>query len=198
MLFAREKEFNREILAASQATGVPVSVLKGFIAAESAFNPKAYRAEPQIGDASYGLSQILYRTAKGLGYPGEPAALADPSVNTLYGAKYIRLQLERYPDLTQSIASYNMGFPRRAGATTPAIIRIYGEPRPEWVYANQPYVDRVASFVAYYQALEKPDLARAAKVEALIKKKDTISARAFLKNPLFPSGVAAPPASPGS
>jgi soluble lytic murein transglycosylase-like protein len=180
MLFPRENEFNKEVLAASQATGVPVSVIKGFIGLESAFNPNAYREEKHISDASYGLMQILYKTAKGVGYAGEPKGLLAPAASILYGAKFLRGLLQRYPNVLDAIASYNMGHPRKASATTPTIVGIYGKPGPDWVYANQPYVDRVASYIAYYQALEKADASRAAVVLDLIKKKITPKAALYL------------------
>ena len=180
MLFPRENDFDKEILAASQATGVPVSVIKGFVGLESAFKPEAYREEKHIKDASYGLMQILYRTAQGVGYKGLPADLLKPSNSVLYGAKFLRGLLQRYPNFLDAVASYNMGHPRSAAKTTDTIVRIYGKPEPSWVYANQPYVDRVAAYVAYYQAKERRDEPRAALVLDAIKKKDTKLGATFL------------------
>lgn len=191
MLFPKENDFNREILAASQAAGVPVSVIKGFVGLESAFRPDAYREEKAIKDASYGLMQILYKTAQGVGYKGEPRGLLDPATSLLYGAKFLRGLLQRYPNVLDAIASYNMGHPRKASATTPTIVGIYGKPGPDWVYANQPYVDRVASYVAYYQAKERGDEPRAALVLDAIKKKDTRMGASYLD----PSSLLSHPAS---
>lgn len=182
MLFQNENAFNREFLAASQAAGVPVSLLKGFAAVESAFNPKAILGEPSHNDASRGLLQILFTTAKGVGYKGTPDGLFDPATNLQFGALFIRKLLQKYPNLLDVIASYNAGFPRPASGTTPTIIRIYGKPLADWRYANQPYVDRVAAHVAYYQALEEADPDRARTVEALIKKKVLGMARGLLLN----------------
>lgn len=192
MLFQNESTYNAEFLKASQATGVPVSVIKGVAAVESAFNAKAFRDEPKIGDASYGLMQILYKTAKGMGYQGAPAGLADPAVNALYGAKYLRGLLAKHSDLSAAVASYNMGFPRRAHATTPTIVGIYGQPQPDWIYANEPYVRRVLAYIAYYQTFERPDEKKRAVILDLIKKKDLATPRAMLQNPLFPSSGEAP------
>jgi soluble lytic murein transglycosylase-like protein len=180
MLFPKENDFNREILAASQATGVPVSVIKGFVGMESAFKQAAFREEQHIKDASYGLMQILYKTAQGLGYKGTPEGLLNPATSLLYGAKFLRGLLQRYPNVLDAIASYNMGHPRKASATTPIIVGIYGKPGPDWVYANQPYVDRIASYIAYYQAKERGDEPRAALVLDAIKKKDTKTGASYL------------------
>jgi len=170
-LFKKEDLYNKELLKASQEEGVPMSVLKGFFALESAFDAKAYRYEPHIDDASYGLAQILYKTARGLGYKGEPAGLFDPYTSAKYGARFLANLHKKYPDVLDVIAAYNMGWPRPAARTTKIIIGIYGEPGPNWKYANQPYVDRVASYIAYYEAVERRDTERADTIAAILRKK---------------------------
>lgn len=170
-LFAKENDFNAEFLKVSQEIGVPVSVLKGVAAMESNFMPKAFREEPQISDASRGLMQILYKTAQGVGFTGAPDLLFDPLTNIRYGGKFLAGLLKKYPDLSDAVASYNMGFPRKAGSTTPIITKIYGTPAADWIYANQPYVDRVMAYIAYFQTFENGDGAAHAKIEDLIKKK---------------------------
>jgi len=187
-LFPKEDLYNAEILRASVESGTPYSVLKGFIALESAFDAKAYRYEAHINDASYGLAQILVRTARGVGFQGEPAELFDPYKSVLYGGKFIRQLSAKYPDVLDLIAAYNAGFPRKIRQTTQYIADLYGypikyreEPPVGWVYANEPYVRRVASYIAYYQAREKNDVARAEEILGLIKKKDLTTASAMLK-----------------
>lgn len=187
MLFKSENDFNKEFLAAALDLKIPVSVLKGVASAESAFNAKAFRAEPQINDGSYGLMQILYKTAKGEGYNGTPGGLLDPAVNIMWGSRYLAGLLKRHADLSAAVASYNMGFPRKAKDTTPAIVRIYGEPQPSWTYANQPYVDRVLSYISYFQTFEKPDPVRRAAIEDLIKKKISPVPPHTPHNPFYPS-----------
>ena len=181
MLFANENKYDKELWQASQNEKVPMSVLKGFFALESAFDAKSYRAETYTdaskNDASYGLAQVLYRTARGMGYTGQPDGLFDPYTSAKYGAKFIVILHKKYPSLLDVIAAYNMGVPRKAAdilknpAMYPRIIKIYGMPTTEWVYANQPYVDRVSAYIAYYQARERNDATGAAEIEALIKKK---------------------------
>jgi soluble lytic murein transglycosylase-like protein len=176
-LFENEDKFDNEILKVSQEENVPFALLKGIIALESNFNPKEYKYEPHIKDASYGLMQILYKTAKGLGFKGQPYELYDPYTNIKYGAKYIKNLMTKYNNIYDIIASYNMGFPRPASKTTPLIIKIYGEPKPDWIYANQPYVDRVASYTAFYQAKYIKDFNTAQKIFDAIKKKDITKQR---------------------
>lgn len=80
---------------------------------ESGGNPQAIRHEPRIKDASYGLGQILYGTARGLGYRGKPEGLYVPEVNIDLIARYHRRNLDRYGHLTaqQLTAAYNTGSP---------------------------------------------------------------------------------------
>lgn len=186
-LFDAENTFDAEILRAANATGVPVAALKGLIGVESAFKPKAFRAEPQINDGSRGLMQILYRTARAVGYKGTEQGLFDPATNVLHGAKFFRDLLLKYKNLPDAVASYNMGHPRPASKTTPTIIKIYGTPQPDWVYANQPYVNRVLAYIAYYQTFEKNDAQARAAILDLIKKK-SVSLAADRASPIYISG----------
>lgn len=186
MLFPNEDKYNNVIFQVSKEEKVPYSVLKGFFALESAFDANSYReekyADPTKNDASYGLAQILYRTARGVGYTGEPKGLLDPYTSAKYGARFIAGLHKQYPRLPDVIASYNMGSPRKASATTSRIIGIYGKPEPDWVYANQPYVDRVSAYIAYYQAKERNDSGAAGRIETLIKKKLLASRRVIWQN----------------
>lgn len=186
MLFTNENKYDKELLRVSQEEGVPMSVLKGFFALESAFDAKSFRkeeyADPTKNDASYGLAQILYRTARGVGYTGAPEGLFDPYTSAKYGARFIKGLHQRYPKLSDVIAAYNMGTPRPASKTTPRIIGIYGQPQPDWVYANQPYVDRVSAYISYYQAKERNDAGAAERIEGLIKKKYIASRRQIWQN----------------
>ncbi len=103
---------------------LPPSVVYGLVALESGFNPTAYRAEPQINDASYGLTQILLATARGLGYQGDGPGLYDPNVNLQLGLSYFADLLTRYGDTTQALSAYNTGRPTgsTAGQTYAAAV----------------------------------------------------------------------------
>ena len=169
-IFSKEDLYNHEMLQASQEEGVPVSVMKGFFALESQFEAKSYKFEAHLNDASYGISQILFNTAKGLGYTGTPEGLYDPYTSAKYGARFMANLHKKYPNDFDMISAYNAGYPRPAAKTTPIIVGIYGQPGASWVYANQPYVDRVASYIAYYAAIEKNDLKTAAEIKAILGK----------------------------
>lgn len=196
-IWANENTYDKEFLTTGVQLGIPVSVLKGFAGMESGFNPKAYRAEVSINDASYGLMQILNRTAQGEGFTGSPDALYDPGTNIKYGASFLKKLLVRYPDLSAAVASYNMGSPRKAANTTATIIKIYGKPGPDWTYANQPYVDRVLSYIAYFQTFENQNLPKRAIIVDLIKKKITGAPEAMPLNPWYLSFPEVFRASPG-
>jgi soluble lytic murein transglycosylase-like protein len=81
---------------------------------ESGGNTYAIRHEPHIGDSSYGLGQILYGTARGIGFEGNPQDLYDPEVNIELIARYHARNKTVYGDeLTneQLTAVYNTGNP---------------------------------------------------------------------------------------
>jgi hypothetical protein len=89
-------------------------LLYATIMLESGGNTYAIRHEPQINDASYGLGQILYGTARGLGFEGEPNDLFDPEVNIELIGKYHRRNADVYgSELTpqQLTIAYNSGSP---------------------------------------------------------------------------------------
>jgi soluble lytic murein transglycosylase-like protein len=81
---------------------------------ESGGDTYSIRHEPSIGDASYGLGQILYGTAIGIGFEGNPQDLYDPEVNIDLIARYHRRNQDVYGgDLTaeQLTTAYNSGSP---------------------------------------------------------------------------------------
>ena len=74
--------------------------------------PTAYRVEPQINDASYGLMQLLERTARGLGFIGDVSELYIPKINIDLGTKLLADLRKRYGDDFRRIYSaYNSGRP---------------------------------------------------------------------------------------
>lgn len=93
---------------------VPEPWIRGVIQTESSFNPNAYRAEPQINDASYGLMQLLYKTAQGLGYVGDPNGLFDPDTNIMLGTKLLgQLRVKYGDDVNAIYSAYNSGSPTK-------------------------------------------------------------------------------------
>ncbi|OGC46738.1 hypothetical protein A3F07_03670 [candidate division WWE3 bacterium RIFCSPHIGHO2_12_FULL_38_15] len=97
----------------SQKYEVDSKVIFATIMTESNGNTYAKRSEPQINDASYGLGQILYGTAKGLGYNGSPEGLYDPETNIDLIGKYHKRTVEKYGNLNvnQLVTAYNAGNP---------------------------------------------------------------------------------------
>lgn len=100
---------------------VPRAIVYGLVAMESNFKPNAYRAEPKINDASYGLTQILLNTARGLGFGGQPADLYDLDTNVQYGLLYLRKMLDRFNSLDVALSAYNGGY-RNNTITNPSYV----------------------------------------------------------------------------
>lgn len=104
--------FETEIATSAQAYNVPETWVRAVIETESSWRPMAYRAEPQINDASYGLMQLLMRTAKGLGYTGAPEGLYEPAVNIDLGTKLLgQLRRSYGDDFRRVYSAYNSGKP---------------------------------------------------------------------------------------
>ena len=68
----------------SKLYDVPEALVHRVVKRESGYNPRAYSR------GNYGLMQIRYNTAKGLGYTGTPAGLFDAETNLKYAVKYLR------------------------------------------------------------------------------------------------------------
>ncbi len=103
---------------------------------ESGFDPDARRFEPEIkwkldgveqqGDYSMGLMQVLYSTARDLGFRQGPAALYDPATNIRMGMRqlrwshgYLEGRLGSPPDKGLWIGSYNAGVGNAMKGFTP-------------------------------------------------------------------------------
>lgn len=150
MWFVHENDFDGIVGQAAEAWGVDVSLIKAIIGAESEFNPNAYRDEPSIGDASYGLMQLLYQTAKAIGYTGSTSGLFDPTTNIRLGTRYlanlIKTATQRGYGVDSAISAYNAGFSTvRPGDGK----RVTNEPGSPFI--NQAYVDKVIRLANYYE-----------------------------------------------
>uniref|UniRef100_A0A7C4XNK9 Transglycosylase SLT domain-containing protein n=1 Tax=candidate division WWE3 bacterium TaxID=2053526 RepID=A0A7C4XNK9_UNCKA len=81
---------------------------------ESGGNTYASRYEPHLNDSSYGLGQIMFSTARWIGFEGSREDLYDPEVNIdLIGRYYFKNKTMFGDDLTveQLVTSYNAGNP---------------------------------------------------------------------------------------
>lgn len=96
------------ILEASRDFITDPALIKAVIAAESSWNPNAYRAEPHINDASYGLMQILLGTAREMMPKAIAADLYVPGTNIRLGTRYLAAQLQRF-GWPGGIYAYNGG-----------------------------------------------------------------------------------------
>lgn len=127
---------------------VSSSLIRAIIYIESRGDITAIRYEPQLKKAkwynknlsfknkkddftycSYGLMQILFATAKALGYKGTPINLYNIKDNIYYGTKYIKNLIKRYGNTEDVISSYNQGTPKK---------------NAKGKYKNQQYVNAVS------------------------------------------------------
>lgn len=108
-------EYGQFIRDASAEYNIDPQLIFATIMIESGGNPRAVRYEPRLNDASYGLGQLLYSTARGLGYRGSPAGLYDPATNIDLIARYHRRNLDRHGHLTaeELTTAYNTGSPHK-------------------------------------------------------------------------------------
>jgi soluble lytic murein transglycosylase-like protein len=97
---ARTRRYDRVILDAASAYGVPAAMVKAVIAAESAFDPVARSPKGAMG-----LMQLMPDTARTLGVH-EPYQATE---NVDGGTRYLRRLHDRYGDWTRTLAAYNAG-----------------------------------------------------------------------------------------
>lgn len=170
MLFPNEDAYDGIIRPMAAQQRVPAALVKAVIAHESRFVPTAIRGEPQLNDASRGLMQLLFATARDeLGFNGTPDALFNPGVNIPLGVRYLAKQRDRAGgDWAGAVSAYNggyrpeLGFGRRAtkvvtvclarDQVTGQCIRTRTVPIGE--FANQDHVNRVFSYWDHYRPLE--------------------------------------------
>ncbi|HLD51012.1 MAG TPA: lytic transglycosylase domain-containing protein [Patescibacteria group bacterium] len=107
------RRYEPQIVDASKRYDVDPKVIFATIMVESGGNTKAYRYEPHINDASYGLGQLLYGTARGIGFSGSPDQLYSADVNIDLIGRYHKRNLDVYGDLSveQLATAYNAGNP---------------------------------------------------------------------------------------
>lgn len=157
----REREFDAVIEAAGKRHGVAPALLKAVIAQESGFNPRAWRAEPQLGEGegSRGLMQILFRTGRIFDPRLTPEGLYDPARNVDIGARYLADLLRQAArngyGIDSALSSYNAGpSPVRAGdGKRVTVQRATPAEASRFKFVNQAsYVDPVIRHLRYFMA----------------------------------------------
>lgn len=120
--------------------GVPPALVKGTIKQESNWDVNASRYEQHLGDTSWGLMQVLLKTAKDtLGNPNLTIQqLIEPTTNITAGTKFLGILLNRYGNLKDAVAAYNAGSPRLG---------------KDGKYVNAEYVDNVYRYFLMYDTL---------------------------------------------
>jgi soluble lytic murein transglycosylase-like protein len=103
--------FDSIISKYSSMYDVPEYLIRAVISTESSWNPDAYNSKDPSG--AYGLMQVLYSTAKSLGYTGVATGLLDPDTNINYGTMVLQDIISRIGlDNPERIYSaYNSGNP---------------------------------------------------------------------------------------
>ena len=86
---------------------VPDGLTLATIDTESSFQADAIKEE--ANDNSYGLMQILYGTARDMGFQGDPEDLLDPEINIRFGTAYQVWLYNRFKDWDAVIHAYNEG-----------------------------------------------------------------------------------------
>lgn len=83
---------------------------------ESNFNPNAYRYEAHLQDASFGLMQVLSKTAADRGFTGDPRRMFEPVEGLRYGMRqlawtydYLQSRFGRAPTRSEYLGGYNAG-----------------------------------------------------------------------------------------
>lgn len=73
-------------------------------------NPEYKGQNPRRIASSYGLMQIMYPTARELGFQGNPEDLFDIGLNINLGTKLLKRLLDRFKgDVEKALAAYNGG-----------------------------------------------------------------------------------------
>ena len=137
-LYDRIKGFHHLVAAAAQKYALPMHLIYGVIAQESAGDPQAVS---KVG--AKGLMQLMDETASDLGVKDS----FDPQQNVMGGAQYLREQLDRFDgDLKRALAAYNAG---------PGNVEKYQGIPPFSETRN--YVTKVLSYAGHFKELMGSD-----------------------------------------
>jgi soluble lytic murein transglycosylase-like protein len=117
---------------------VPPALVLAVIHMESGGDPDAFRVEPAVRDASFGLMQVLLGTARGKGFAQAPRYLFDPPVSIELGTRYLAegiaetgspyLALIKYNGGSGAVRAYRLGW--RLGPAVHYANLVYNTLRP--------------------------------------------------------------------
>lgn len=129
--YLRYQEYKQLVLDEMDRQGIPYELAPlvfGLIEQESDWKPDAYRYEAGINDASYGLMQILLKTAREMGFRGIPNDLFNPKINVEFGLKFLKSKLAQYDwNIEGAVIAYNAGHYHLGQAPTPYSIAVYAK-----------------------------------------------------------------------
>jgi soluble lytic murein transglycosylase-like protein len=79
----RPMAYDEMIAQQAKVHGVPEALVHRTVMRESRYNPRL------VHNHCFGLMQIKYATARGMGYKGEARGLLDPQINLTYAVPYL-------------------------------------------------------------------------------------------------------------
>jgi soluble lytic murein transglycosylase-like protein len=79
----RPTSYDQMIARAAEIHGVPEAFVHRIVMRESRYNPRL------VHNHCFGLMQIKYATARGMGYRGDPQGLLDAETNLTYAVSYL-------------------------------------------------------------------------------------------------------------
>jgi len=149
------EDIDNQISIAAKKHKIAPALIKAIIKQESNFKIAAMRYEPHLkrqkwytnaldaksktNDYAYysmGLMQIMYGTARSIGYRGKPFDMINPVNSINYGCKHLKGLIKRYWTIEKVISAYNQGSPRKDKKT--------GK------FKNQYYVNKVMGYYKGY------------------------------------------------
>lgn len=110
---------------------LPNGLLSSLCLVESGHNPSAIHFNDGKSH-SYGVCQIKYETAQGLGFKGTPSDLMLPKNNIRFAAAYLSKQIKRYHgNIPRAVIAYNRGSAKSL-TTSPYQVKVFNN----WRLAN--------------------------------------------------------------
>lgn len=136
----RELKYAPMIADEARKTTVPPSWAIAIARRESAFKPEALVISASDGKrgGAYGLMQMTLKTARSLGFHGDPEELLSPTLNIYYGVALLAELHASDERLLDVAARYNSGKPYgRAPKVTvneyvPYVVKWAGLYSPKW------------------------------------------------------------------